>query len=768
MLGDLLDTSRSIDTRDERDERIVAAAKAAKAAMLDSPQRPTMAPPRTLYIPLLLQPLKRWVYWCWVWKVDKNGRARWTKVLYRALHWPDGKYRYCPGDSTDCNAWDELESVALDVLWMHEGPPCQAPFPYGLGFVVTDEDRIVCIDIDCCRDPETGETASWALRLIRLLDSYTEMSPSKCGYKVFVRGVKAWRRCTSRVNKCVEVFARERFLVVTGEHVPGTPTEVMDRQEALDRVGEEFFPAPPVRVANAADGQGVTECRAGGPLPTVDRDRVMERARRYVARMQPAVSGDGGSSQTASVACVLLNGFALDYHDALTILQEYNQRCLPPWSDHELHRKLEWAEEEADGERGYLLNSNRQSRRDTTELIDVTPWDRRPTAAPAVPAATDDSPPSAATLAALNAETRADSDARYARRVEACSMGPPAPPWLPLPAADAADPNAEAGRRLVEQEDERQQLLDEEAQAAERQRQRDTEAVLDQESARLYNRADAFQGNRVPGCGSRPVYLSRLDEPHAGVHGHVACRCWGCPHCAANKRRTKLRHATTCIGRQVAQPSDTRPGGERSLPWRTTGLYVRRATPDRWDSIRAQIQWRRDRDGANYGFFRVQNEAGTEIIVVTEAPLSARSGAVRCEPVEVLRQLGAERWVELAAPTKRGATFGGRWRPPPRQREYRRVRATLAPDEVRRVLELAGADVREPRRRRSGGGVAIAYLWRLPPTMSEDQVGAVYVSLNQGALQPGETLNENFDGLPVVSGAPPPRGQSVRPEFGIP
>jgi putative DNA primase/helicase len=46
----------------------------------------------------------------------------------------------------------------------------------------------VGIDLDGCRDPQTGVIEPWALEVVRLLDSYTEVSPSGRGLHIWVRG----------------------------------------------------------------------------------------------------------------------------------------------------------------------------------------------------------------------------------------------------------------------------------------------------------------------------------------------------------------------------------------------------------------------------------------------------------------------------------------------------------------------------------------------------------------------------------------------------
>jgi hypothetical protein len=54
---------------------------------------------------------------------------------------------------------------------------------------------------------------------------------------------------------------------------------------------------------------------------------VIERARRYIAKCAPAISGQGGHDATFHVAAVLVHGFALPENDALMLLREWNVTC---------------------------------------------------------------------------------------------------------------------------------------------------------------------------------------------------------------------------------------------------------------------------------------------------------------------------------------------------------------------------------------------------------------------------------------------------------
>lgn len=113
------------------------------------------------------------------------------------------------------------------------------------------------------------------------------------------------------------------------------------------------------------------------------RPSPFERARLYAARMPAAVSGSGGHRSTFAVAMVLLQGFDLPRHEARAILDEYNQRCDPPWNDRELEHKLN----QADKQNGFTTAEGLQPRgclRDDAgdERHDSAPSESRPAPPP--------------------------------------------------------------------------------------------------------------------------------------------------------------------------------------------------------------------------------------------------------------------------------------------------------------------------------------------------------------------------------------------------
>ena len=45
----------------------------------------------------------------------------------------------------------------------------------GIGFVFTENDPYLGIDLDKCRDPETGAIVDWAIQIVQAINSYTEI-----------------------------------------------------------------------------------------------------------------------------------------------------------------------------------------------------------------------------------------------------------------------------------------------------------------------------------------------------------------------------------------------------------------------------------------------------------------------------------------------------------------------------------------------------------------------------------------------------------------
>ena len=135
--------------------------------------------------------------------------------------------------STNPQTWRTLKECAAA---MEERPGRYA----GVGRVITADERFVGVDLDHVRDPKTGALTQRAAEVVRLLDSYAEVSPSGTGVKLWVWGE------LSRAHKKrgVEIYPHGRYFTLTGWILPQALPTVEDRQTELDALLREEFPEP--------------------------------------------------------------------------------------------------------------------------------------------------------------------------------------------------------------------------------------------------------------------------------------------------------------------------------------------------------------------------------------------------------------------------------------------------------------------------------------------------------------------------------------------
>ena len=118
----------------------------------------------------------------------------------------------------------------------------------GVGYVFSDDEMCSGVDLDDCRDPETGVVADWAKAIISELCSYTEVSPSCTGVKIWVvweagRGYPQPTRLRGRAGR--NLLARPVFHVHRASASPRRhpPSNAGNRSWWLSTSG--FLPARP-------------------------------------------------------------------------------------------------------------------------------------------------------------------------------------------------------------------------------------------------------------------------------------------------------------------------------------------------------------------------------------------------------------------------------------------------------------------------------------------------------------------------------------------
>jgi hypothetical protein len=114
----------------------------------------------------------------------------------------------------------------------------------GIGFVFTEDDPFVGIDLDDCRDPESEEWEDWALTILEDVDGFREISPSGTGGHIITIGEIPGDR---NRKGSVEMYEHTRYFTVTGDIISkdGERTDevpdIEESQHGLDAVYNEFL-----------------------------------------------------------------------------------------------------------------------------------------------------------------------------------------------------------------------------------------------------------------------------------------------------------------------------------------------------------------------------------------------------------------------------------------------------------------------------------------------------------------------------------------------
>lgn len=219
----------------------------------------------------------------------------------------------------------------------------------GLGFVFTAHDPFTGIDLDKCVN--NGKVDQWAMEIINNLNSYTEISPSGTGVKIWVKAVTP--RNGKGIDKRIEVYDRGRYFTVTGNHLAGTPETIENRQSEIEALITKHFPK-----VSEIDPE-----RKQTAFPETSLDERVRAWREHLNKCGKPVSGKGEAmGYCFALAMAAIHGCCLSVEEALPDFLRWGELGVnadgfsDPWTEKELRRKLEDASQEnSEKGRGYLL-----------------------------------------------------------------------------------------------------------------------------------------------------------------------------------------------------------------------------------------------------------------------------------------------------------------------------------------------------------------------------------------------------------------------------
>jgi primase-polymerase (primpol)-like protein len=242
-----------------------------------------------------------------VWRAEVRA-GRLTKVPYQV------RRPMVRASVTDPSTWGLLRE-ALAVA--HAGRAD------GVGIVLGD--GLVGVDLDHVRDPETGSIDFDAMNIVKVLSSYTEISPSGCGVHVLLRGALP---PGGRRKGCVELYDGGRYFTLTSDRFPGTPRAIKERTLELAALHRRIFGTSAARSATR---------RSVDVSPDFDDSRLLKRARaarnglRFSALWAGETSGYPSHSEADLALCNALSFWTAG--DAARVDRLFRQSGLfrPKW-----------------------------------------------------------------------------------------------------------------------------------------------------------------------------------------------------------------------------------------------------------------------------------------------------------------------------------------------------------------------------------------------------------------------------------------------------
>ncbi len=245
--------------------------------------------------------------------------------------------------------------------------------------------HLVDVDLDC------AEARELAADILPATGAKTGRPGAPASHWWYIAPGARTRRHADPVDRSAIVELRgagAQTLVGPSVHPSGEAYDPLDGEPA--RVDAATLAACVARLAEA-----VIERRHGrkeaipSQAPTLVKDRfptddaVLRRAAAYLDAMPPAISGQGGHNRTYAAATAMVHGFGLDAGTALALLIErYNPRCEPPWSERDLRHKIDDAAKKPHAKPFGWLRDASDDDGPTVDLSAFDPDHARPDARP--------------------------------------------------------------------------------------------------------------------------------------------------------------------------------------------------------------------------------------------------------------------------------------------------------------------------------------------------------------------------------------------------
>ena len=295
--------------------------------------------------------------------IPKGMRKRRQWVAFKVWMGEDGKLKKMPINPHNGTA----ASVSDPESWGTLGEVMAARKQYGcqaIGFALTKDDPYFFVDLDKCVDLETSEVAPWAMEIVHDLNTYTERSVSGTGLHAVGEGTAPEG---GKKKGQVEIYDRERFVIMTGNLMPGTPTEPMPRQKELEELHAKVFGEPkPVQPAMVPPTSGLD----------LSEEEIIQRAgkakngAKFLALWSGDMTGFGSHSEADGALCCILAFWTNNDPVKMDMLFRKSGLMRDKWDEKHSSSGKTYGQMTIENAINFILNNSISPQPDGKELID--------------------------------------------------------------------------------------------------------------------------------------------------------------------------------------------------------------------------------------------------------------------------------------------------------------------------------------------------------------------------------------------------------------
>ena len=222
--------------------------------------------------------------------------SQWVVWSYRLV---DGKFKKPPlnpvtmrdASTNDPSTWADFAAA----LAAYEDGKAD-----GIGVVMRAGSGVVGIDLDRCIAPD-GTVEPNALRIVEMINSYTEISPSGTGLHVFALAELP----VARRSGPVELYGTSQYLTVTGA-VFGDRAHMRPAQKEIERLHAAIAP-PPVSTPSSRTPAPPRQFPRRLDREIIDRASSSRSGAKFRALWNGDSSGySSGSEADAALICMLM------------------------------------------------------------------------------------------------------------------------------------------------------------------------------------------------------------------------------------------------------------------------------------------------------------------------------------------------------------------------------------------------------------------------------------------------------------------------------